>query len=96
MMISPEKRDLLIRLNRIEGQIRGLQQLVSNDLCCDDVLTQVNAAQMALVALGVKLLEQQLDRNPTGNKPDVTTMMVDWVASMRTSPNEEATEGQAG
>jgi DNA-binding FrmR family transcriptional regulator len=49
------KDQLLARLRRIEGQIRGLQGMVEEDRYCIDVLTQIAAAQAALdkVALGL-------------------------------------------
>lgn len=49
------KDQLLARLRRIEGQIRGIEGMVSEDRYCIDVLTQISAAQAALdkVALGL-------------------------------------------
>src|SRR5262249_14702968 len=49
------KDQLLARLRRIEGQIRGIEGMVENDRYCIDVLTQIGAAQAALdkVALGL-------------------------------------------
>ena len=49
------KDQLLARLRRIEGQIRGLQGMVEDDRYCIDILTQISAAQAALdkVALGL-------------------------------------------
>jgi DNA-binding FrmR family transcriptional regulator len=49
------KDQLLARLRRIEGQIRGIQGMVAEDRYCIDVLTQISAAQAALdkVALGL-------------------------------------------
>jgi len=43
-----EKKDLLNRLNRIEGQIRGIKNMVEQDRYCVDILTQVSAIQAAL------------------------------------------------
>lgn len=43
-----EVRDLISRLNRIEGQIRGIRGMVENDSYCIDILTQVSAASAAL------------------------------------------------
>ena len=48
------------RLNRIEGQIRGIARMIEDDRYCVDVLTQVAAAQSALDALARKLLEHHL------------------------------------
>jgi DNA-binding FrmR family transcriptional regulator len=52
---SSTKDDLQKRLRRIEGQIRGLQRMIDEDVYCIDVLTQVSAATSALqsVALGL-------------------------------------------
>ena len=49
------KDQLLARLRRIEGQIRGIEGMVSDDRYCIDILTQISAAQAALdkVALGL-------------------------------------------
>jgi DNA-binding FrmR family transcriptional regulator len=52
---SASKDQLLARLRRIEGQIRGIERMVEEDRYCIDVLTQISAAQAALdkVALGL-------------------------------------------
>ena len=44
------------RLNRIEGQVRGLQKMVDEDRYCIDVLTQVSAAKAALESVALLLL----------------------------------------
>lgn len=43
-----EYKDLINRLNRIEGQIRGIKKMVEQDAYCVDILTQVSAANAAL------------------------------------------------
>jgi DNA-binding FrmR family transcriptional regulator len=52
---SATKDQLLDRLARIEGQVRGVQHMVEEDRYCIDVVTQINAARAALdkVALGL-------------------------------------------
>ena len=52
---SATKQQLLTRLKRIEGQVRGVAGMVDEDRYCIDVLTQISAIQAALdkVALGV-------------------------------------------
>lgn len=54
------KEDYLKRLARIEGQIRGLQRMVTDDKYCIDVLTQVNAASAALKGVAVGLLDEHV------------------------------------
>ncbi|WP_438286889.1 metal-sensitive transcriptional regulator [Paenibacillus hubeiensis] len=51
------KSNLISRLNRVEGQIRGIKGLIEKDTYCDDVLTQIAAAQSALSSVGKLLLE---------------------------------------
>lgn len=51
------KNNLLTRLNRIEGQIRGVKGLIERDTYCDDVLNQIAAVQSALNGVGKLLLE---------------------------------------
>ena len=52
---TASKDQLLARLRRIEGQIRGIEGMVEDDRYCIDILTQISAAQAALdkVALGL-------------------------------------------
>ena len=55
-----DKRAVLARLKRIEGQVRGLQRMVTDDTYCIDVLTQVSAATKALQSVAVQLLDDHL------------------------------------
>jgi CsoR family transcriptional regulator, copper-sensing transcriptional repressor len=54
------KDDLLKRLRRVEGQVRGLQRMVEDDTYCIDVITQVSAATSALQSVAVGLLNDHL------------------------------------
>ena len=54
--MQPHKQALLKRLNRVEGQVRGIAQMIQDDRYCVDVLTQVAAIQSALDAVGLQLL----------------------------------------
>jgi CsoR family transcriptional regulator, copper-sensing transcriptional repressor len=54
------KNNLITRLNRIEGQIRGVKGLIDRDTYCDDVITQISAIQSALNSVGKILLEGHL------------------------------------
>ena len=55
-----ETTALAKRLNRIEGQVRGIGRMIDDDRYCVDILTQVSAVQSALDALALKLLEHHL------------------------------------
>ena len=54
------KKDLTNRLNRIEGQIRGIKGMIDKDVYCDDVITQISATQSALNSVAKILLEGHL------------------------------------
>ncbi len=51
-----EKKDLLIRLKKAEGQIRGIEKMVEEDLYCPDILIQVSAVTSALNSFNKQLL----------------------------------------
>ncbi len=51
-----EYTDLVTRLNKIEGQIRGIRNMVEQDRYCVDILTQVSAVQSALNSFNKELL----------------------------------------
>ena len=53
-----KKSDVLKRLNRAEGQIRGIARMVEEDKYCIDILTQISAAQAALDKVGLQLLTE--------------------------------------
>jgi DNA-binding FrmR family transcriptional regulator len=51
------KEQLLKRLNRVEGQVRGVSKMVEEDRYCMDVITQISAAQAALDKIALGLLD---------------------------------------
>lgn len=55
-----EVKDLITRLNRIEGQIRGIKGMVERDAYCTDILTQVSAANAALNSFTKTLLANHI------------------------------------
>jgi DNA-binding FrmR family transcriptional regulator len=57
---SKNKKDLLDRLRRIEGQTRGLHRMVEEDQYCIDILTQVNSVLAALKGVGMGLLDDHV------------------------------------
>ncbi|MDH6545610.1 metal-sensitive transcriptional regulator [Streptomyces lavendulae] len=57
---EPHKEDVIRRLRRIEGQVRGVQRMVAEDVYCIDVLTQVSAVSAALQSCAVTLLDGHL------------------------------------
>lgn len=57
---AKDKEDLLKRLRRAEGQVRGIQRMVETDTYCIDILTQVSAATKALENVALALLDDHL------------------------------------
>lgn len=55
-----EYKELITRLNRIEGQVRGIKKMVEEERYCVDILTQVSAIQAALNAFSKKLLANHI------------------------------------
>jgi DNA-binding FrmR family transcriptional regulator len=54
------KSGLLNRLNRIEGQVRGIKGMIEKDIYCDDVLNQIASVQASLNGVGKLLLEYHM------------------------------------
>jgi DNA-binding FrmR family transcriptional regulator len=59
--MEPEKKEVLLRLRRIEGQIRGLQRMIEEDVPCADVLTQVAAATAAMKKVGTVVVKTYME-----------------------------------
>lgn len=57
---SDQKTDLIKRLRRIEGQVRGLQRLVEEDTYCIDILTQVASTTKSLESVAFALLDDHM------------------------------------
>lgn len=55
-----EYKDLIHRLNRIEGQVRGIKKMVENDVYCTDILVQVSAVNAALNSFNKVLLANHI------------------------------------
>ena len=58
---ADDKRAILRRLARIEGQVGGLRRMVDEEAYCIDVLTQIAAVTRALDGVGLRLLEDHTD-----------------------------------
>lgn len=56
-VVQPDKEALIKRLNRIEGQVRGVAKMIVEDRYCVDIINQISAMQSALDAVAMQLLE---------------------------------------
>lgn len=53
-------QQLIARMNRIEGQIRGIKGMIERSVYCDDILNQISSAQSALDGVSKLLLEKHM------------------------------------
>lgn len=72
-----EYKNLISRLNRIEGQIRGVKNMVEEDRYCVDILTQVSAIQSALNGFNKELLSQHIKSCVVNDIKDGNEQVVD-------------------
>ncbi len=73
------------RLRRIEGQVRGIQQMVEHDRYCADVLTQISAVQEALRAVSRELMRNHLKHCATAairGTPEAANAMYDEITDL--------------
>ncbi|MGH2546307.1 MAG: metal-sensitive transcriptional regulator [Actinomycetota bacterium] len=57
---AEDRSELLTRLRRVEGQVRGIERMVDEDEYCIDILTQIAAANSALKRVAVFLLDDHI------------------------------------
>jgi DNA-binding FrmR family transcriptional regulator len=60
-IMEREKKDVLLRLRRIEGQVRGLQRMVEEGSSCADILTQVAAVTAAIKKVGTVIVKTYME-----------------------------------
>ncbi|HMJ32517.1 MAG TPA: metal-sensitive transcriptional regulator [Baekduia sp.] len=68
---SATKDQLLKRLRRVEGQVRGIEGMVADDRYCIDVLTQIGAVQAALDKVALGLLDDHARHCVVGGPEDL-------------------------
>jgi DNA-binding FrmR family transcriptional regulator len=54
------KKDLISRLNRIEGQVRGIKGMIEKDVYCDDILNQIASVNSAMNSVGKLILKNHM------------------------------------
>ena len=73
---SASKDELLRRLARVEGQVRGVSRMVEDERYCIDVLTQINAARAALDKIALGLVDDHV-RNCMAEGPNDPAVQAD-------------------
>lgn len=77
-----DKGEVLARLKRIEGQVRGLQRMVEEDQYCIDILTQITAATTALKKVAVGLLDDHIRHCVTNRTEEGKDMIQEATAAI--------------
>ncbi|MBQ3817457.1 MAG: metal-sensing transcriptional repressor [Clostridia bacterium] len=81
-----EKKRLINRLNRIEGQIRGIKGMIESDAYCVDILTQSAAANAAFKAFNKELLARHINtcvvRDIKNGNEQVTDELMDIISKL--------------
>ena len=79
-----EKKDLMNRLKRIEGQVRGVENMLDNDVYCIDILMQVSAITSALNSFNKVLMANHMKTCVADNIKDGNEEVIDeLVAAMQ-------------
>ena len=94
-----EKEDILNRLRRVEGQIRGIQNMIAQDRECGETVTQVMAARAALDGVGLMIMTHHieqclLDSEKQTNRAELEKMIAFFLKFTRAFhpvPTDEAT-----
>lgn len=80
------KRNLSSRLNRIEGQIRGIKKMVDEDVYCNDIIIQISAVISALSSTSNIILENHLKsclvKDINENSDEVLNEVIDTIKKM--------------
>lgn len=80
------KNSLIVRLNRVEGQVRGIKGMIEKDAYCDDILNQISSVQAAMKSISKLVLESHMrgcviERVQSGDN-DVVDELLDTIGKM--------------
>ena len=79
MEIGRQKKDVLMRLRRIEGQLRGIQRMVEKGVSCPEILTQVAAATAALKKASMTIIQTYMEECLSKSRQDHGTKREDAI-----------------
>src|SRR5260221_7758301 len=66
-MDDPSRKRITSRINRISGQVAGIQRMIADDRYCVDILNQIAAVRSALDGLGIELLSSHVETCVVGH-----------------------------
>lgn len=79
---SQTKNETIIRLSRLEGQVRGVKQMIENDRECDDILIQISAIINSLKSLGNNILKDHITTKLSENLKNGELDSIDEVITL--------------
>lgn len=77
-----EKQNIIKRLNVIEGQIRGIKQMVEDDRYCSDIIIQLSASMHSLKSLGNNMLKSHMKTCMVDNVKNDKLDIIDEVITL--------------
>jgi DNA-binding FrmR family transcriptional regulator len=85
---ADNKDELVKRLHRVEGQVRGIERMVEDDRYCIDILTQIGAVSTALESLALEILDGHVkhcvtDAIASGNKREAAAKTEELLAAVQ-------------
>ncbi|KEI13048.1 MULTISPECIES: metal-sensitive transcriptional regulator [Clostridium] len=57
-----KKRDIQIRLRKIQGQVRGIENMIDSESCCKDILVQIAAVRAAINKVGALIIQEYTEK----------------------------------
>ncbi len=79
---SEEKKELKNRLNKIEGQIKGISNMIDSDRYCGDILIQLSAVEKAVKSLSSQILNRHMKTCVTESIKNGNTEVVDEITDL--------------
>jgi DNA-binding FrmR family transcriptional regulator len=79
--VPATREQLLVRLRRAEGQLRGVQRMLEEDADCREVLTQLSAVKAALDQVGLHLITDQMRTCVIQGEGDCVQQFEDTIAT---------------
>lgn len=76
------KSEIIVRLSRLEGQVRGVKQMIENDRECDDILIQISAIINSLKSLGNNILKDHIATKVADNLKNGNLDSIDEVITL--------------
>lgn len=77
-----EKKILVNRLNKIEGQVRGIKKMIEDDRYCDEILIQIAAVNKSIKSLGNNILKNHLSTCVVSNIKENNLCVIDNVMDL--------------